>query len=253
MTQNTSSAVMQQRNEAPDSFDDFPTPPWAGRALIEKVIAPHILPLEGLALCRVWEPACNRGHLIRGIRPYWERCIASDIFNYGFLGQDAISIDFLWPYSDGIYAVRDGVDWIITNPPFQLAEQFIARADQIARDGYAMLVRTSFLEGVGRYTNLFSRNPPTIVAQFAERVIMHKSVLRDPDKEYWDESAQKMRKPSTATSYCWLVWSKHHEPKPMVWIPPCRKEMTRPGDYPEPPRDDRPITLQDALKRGRQL
>lgn len=31
MSQNTSHAVMQQRHEAHDSLDDFPTPPWAGR------------------------------------------------------------------------------------------------------------------------------------------------------------------------------------------------------------------------------
>lgn len=36
--QNTSHAVMAQRIEAKDSLDDFPTPPWATRALIEHVI-----------------------------------------------------------------------------------------------------------------------------------------------------------------------------------------------------------------------
>jgi hypothetical protein len=33
VTQNRSSAVMQQRSEPHDSLDDFPTPPWATRAL----------------------------------------------------------------------------------------------------------------------------------------------------------------------------------------------------------------------------
>jgi hypothetical protein len=36
--QNTSHAVMAQRFEALDSLDDFPTPPWATRALCEKLI-----------------------------------------------------------------------------------------------------------------------------------------------------------------------------------------------------------------------
>lgn len=40
MSQNTSHAVMAQRAEAHDSLDDFPTPPWATRALIEHVIWP---------------------------------------------------------------------------------------------------------------------------------------------------------------------------------------------------------------------
>src|SRR3954454_20982032 len=38
MKQNTSHAVMAQRAEAKDSLDDFPTPPWATRALIEHVV-----------------------------------------------------------------------------------------------------------------------------------------------------------------------------------------------------------------------
>lgn len=36
--QNTSHAVMAQRIEAKDSPDDFPTPPWATRALCEYIL-----------------------------------------------------------------------------------------------------------------------------------------------------------------------------------------------------------------------
>ena len=36
--QNTSHAVMAQRAELKNSLDDFPTPPWATRALVQHVI-----------------------------------------------------------------------------------------------------------------------------------------------------------------------------------------------------------------------
>jgi hypothetical protein len=36
--QNRSNAVMAPRIEGRESLDDFPTPPWATRALIEHVI-----------------------------------------------------------------------------------------------------------------------------------------------------------------------------------------------------------------------
>jgi hypothetical protein len=36
--QNRSHAVMAQRIEAADSPDDFPTPPWATRGLMEHVV-----------------------------------------------------------------------------------------------------------------------------------------------------------------------------------------------------------------------
>jgi len=110
-------------------------------------------------------------------------------------------------------------DWIITNPPFNKAEEFIRRCEYLSpRAGYAMLVRTAFLEGVGRYDRIFLKNPPNVVAQFSERVPMVKGRY-DP-------------KASTATSYCWLVWFTHWRPGEtmLMWIPPCRRQLEKDGD-----------------------
>ena len=52
-------------------------------------------------------------------------------------------------------------DWVITNPPFRLGEEFINRSMKIARHGVAMLTRTVFIESVGRYERLFKTNPPS--------------------------------------------------------------------------------------------
>ena len=43
MSQNRSSAVMAQRKEPPDSLDFFPTPPWATRALCERLASEGIV------------------------------------------------------------------------------------------------------------------------------------------------------------------------------------------------------------------
>lgn len=207
MSQNTSSAVMQQRVEAHDSLDDFPTPPWAGRALMEHVIGS----VWGFTqTMKLWEPAANRGFLLRGLAPYFGSYLASDIHDYGLPGV-AVE-DFLWPSAD------HGAHWIITNPPFRLAHAFVDKAIADASMGCAFLVRTSFLEGVNRYQSLFSRRPPTFVAQFSERVPMVKGRC-DGDA-------------TTATSYCWIGWIKHitREPR-MMWIPPCRSKLEEPGDY----------------------
>ena len=204
MAQNTSHAVMSQRSEPRDSLDDFPTPPWATRALVEYVLKDQ----PDFGSMSVWEPACNRGYMSRALSPYFSGVISSDVADYGF-GDVA---DFLAP------AAKQDVDWIITNPPFRLAEQFILKALNHATEGVAMLVRTSFLESIGRYSSLFSVRPPTRVAQFAERVPMVKGRL-DPSV-------------STATSYCWVVWLINSAgPAEIVWIPPCRKVLEQPGDY----------------------
>lgn len=217
MSQNTSSAVMQQRAEPHDSLDDFPTQPWATRALMEHVLFPHMGPMarKDLRSLTVWEPAANRGHMAVPLGEYFGRVVRSDIHDYD-AGYD--QCDFLIPGTEPASIAVAGADWIITNPPFRLAEQFIERARQIKGwRGTAMIVRTAFLKGVGRYERLFSINPPTIVAQFTERVPMVKGRLTATG--------------STATAYCWLVWMVNTSSKPMIWIPPCRKRLERPSDY----------------------
>ena len=65
--QNTSHAVMSQRIEAKDSPDDFPTPPWATRALIEHIISTK----RSLATQTCLEPACGAGHMAKVLREYF--------------------------------------------------------------------------------------------------------------------------------------------------------------------------------------
>lgn len=224
MAQNTSHAVMAQRIEPHDSLDDFPTPPWATRALVKHVLYPTsdvFDPPTNFRNLSVWEPACNRGFMARPLGEFFGCVYTSDIFDYssqsGEWRQDRV-VDFLWPDSESTKIAAQGVDWIITNPPFRLAEQFIERAWKVKGvEGVALLTRTSFLEGVGRYNGVFKISPPTIVAQFSERVPMVKGRV--------DEAV------STATSYCWLVWQMGDEGTRLMWIPPCRDQLERQGDY----------------------
>lgn len=205
--QNRSSAVMQQRQEAQDSLDDYPTQPWGTRALIE-----HVIKAKGLPLGTVWEPCCNRGYMARPLAEYFDRVHATDIFDYDFDGM-AAQEDFIFPTT----VAPHPMDWVIGNPPFRLAEEFIAKGREIARVGCAMLVRSAFVESVGRYDRLFRDAPPTFVAQFVERPPLVKGRV-DPDA-------------ASATAYCWMVWVRDMPPQPIVWIPPCRKQLERPGDY----------------------
>ena len=214
MSPNRSSAVMQQRSEPHNSLDDFPTPPWATRALCERLQNPCDELLGGKApawttaamLCR--EPAANRGHMARPLSEYFASVDASDIYDYG-AG---------FPVRDYLFGPAPNmVDWTITNPPFSLAEQFIHRALETSRYGVAVIVRSAFLESVGRYNSLFKVNPPSLVLQFTERVVIHKGKLSE--------------RGSTATAYCWLVWVKGETGTRFDWLPPCRKQLEHPGDY----------------------
>lgn len=225
---NGSRAIAARRLEPADSLDYFPTPPWATRALIELV-----LPMLGRGplasktpgpLGRVWEPACGEGHMSGVLVEYSDDVLASDIAGYGtaegsppgWYGRH----DFLDPAFGG---PLPPADWIITNPPFaDLSLQFALRALGLAQVGVALFVRQQWLEGVGRYGELFSKYPPALVAQFAERVNLKKGEW-DPDGD-------------TLTSYVWVVWTKgdrlQNGDTLLMWIPPGQRDaLTRPDDF----------------------
>jgi hypothetical protein len=204
---NGARAVMGSRVEPKDSLDYFPTPPWATRALAERVL-PHL----GIGRLRsVREPAAGEGHMAEVLKEYADIVHASDLGHYGYCDG---GIDFL----DKTVAAPQ-VDWIITNPPTTRSAvlAFTLRALELAPN-VAIFARLQWLETVDRYHKLFRPHPPTLVAVFTERVPLHKSV--------WVVNG------STATAYCWLVWVKGMSPRPLFWIPDgCRKGLTKPGDY----------------------
>jgi hypothetical protein len=199
-------SVMAQRREPPDALAYFPTPLWSTRALFR-----HVLPaIDVDTINSAWEPACGEGHMAAVITEFARGSVtASDIFAFGY----GIALhDFVHD------APLTKPDWIITNPPFNLACEFTLRALELASEGVAMLVRTQWIEGIGRYEKLFRDRPPTLYAPFVERVPMV--------KDRWDPDA------STATSYAWFVWLKSAIGSPRIfWIPPgCRTALTRADD-----------------------
>ncbi len=176
-------------------FELFPTPPWATRALPEVVLPALGVSSWGVSsrLGTVLEPAAGLGHMSDVLIDYGD-VIASDIHLYSQSGLSTVAhgvtrADFL-----DHRVIFDRPDWIITNPPFGKAQEFLIRALSLAKCGVALLLRMQWLETEGRYSAIFCEHPPTLVAQFAERVPMCEGG--------WDP------KLSTATAYAWFVWSR---------------------------------------------
>lgn len=206
-------AIMGSRHEPDDSLDYFPTPPWATRALIERVFR-HGFNGAGLPFIEmrsVWEPACGEGHIAEVLEEYFDDVSATDIYDYGY----GLTSDFL---DDANGAFADKIDWIITNPPFSnKSEAFVLRALERAAVGVAMFVRLQWLETNGRYERIFRDHPPTLISFFAERVNLCKG--------RWEPEG------TTATAYIWLVWIKGEAPRAPFWIAPdCREALTRADD-----------------------
>lgn len=208
----------ERRQEPHDSLDDFPTPPWATRALLEILNAEEFMGRQ-----TVWEPTCNRGYMARVLANAFGEVLATDIDHYGWPGQ-GLTVDFLWPGE----VWRNPVDWIICNPPYRLAREFILRAIDLApRQGVAIFGRLGLIEGQRRYRDIHSRYRNLIIYPFAERVQIFKGQVSA-------DTAKPM-------AHAWYVWRRPFEEAPdcpdirVRHIAPCRKRLERPGDY-EPMR-----------------
>lgn len=206
-------AHMAGRVTPAGDLDYSPTPPWATRALVERVLRSA----GREAQCKwqtAWEPACGEGHMAEVLREYFREVWATDInARKGY--PDCVG-GFL--PEDGIGSLSGHFDWIITNPPFEdRVLKFMDRALDLAGYGVAMFLQLRYLEGIGRYERIYKDRPPTIVAPFVERVPL---VMGRYDPEA-----------STTTAFMWLVWLKGAAPQAPIWIPPgCKAALARPDD-----------------------
>jgi hypothetical protein len=232
-------AVMNRRLDPTDSLDFFPTPPWATRALFKHVL----LDAHGSA----WEPAAGAGHMAEVMRETFDQVHASDVFDYG-AGYDVAHFAGRTDTPQSEAQCPFVPDWIWTNPPFNAAADFAIRGLHLARRGVALLVRSNWAEGKDRYRDLFRVSPPSIVAQFVERVPMVKGC--------WDPEA------STATAYAWFIWDRARGGGTRyVWIPPgCRTRLEAADDrrrfaawtFEAPASIDEELLARKMLEHGRQ-
>lgn len=117
--------------------DFYPTPAEATRALLEFLRLP--------TGTRIWEPACGEGHMVATLEDAGYSVTGTDIAT----GQDFLD-----------EPLRE-CDWIITNPPFFIAEKFIERCAKHGKP-FALLLKAQYWNAKRRY-DLFQRIRPTYV------------------------------------------------------------------------------------------
>lgn len=202
---NGARSIMASREQPKESLDYFPTPPFATRALMNDVL-PH-LGIDPRALGVVAEPCCGEGHMSAVLEEYGLDVRASDIADYSRDGRFPPG----WVGQGDYLASDDEADWTVFNPPFgDVTQAFVLHALARSRRGVAVFVRQQWLEGIERYETIFRDHPPTLYAQFAERVPLVSGK--------WDPYG------ATATAYCWLVFVKDMPPQAVFWIPPGRRK-----------------------------
>jgi hypothetical protein len=152
--------------------DFFPTPAWATFALVDNEL------LGG----DIWECACGDGAM-SSVLEQAGKVYSSDLYERGY---GDVGHDFLKPHRSA--------DNIVTNPPYNCAEGFVASGVKHARKKFALLLRLAFLEGANRARTIFSECPPSRVWVFSERITFYPKGV-DP-------------KGSGTTAYAWFVWDK---------------------------------------------
>jgi hypothetical protein len=157
------------------------------------------LPLDDL-VC--WEPACGEMHMARPLEEYFADVIASDVHRYG---DDHELFDFTLAALVGPPRSAEQPDFVITNPPFTLAVEFIAARRRRANADSRCWCAAPSSRAASGTGELWSTNPPSFVLQFCERVVMLEGrLVRAGDVDPFAE--EEGRKATTATSYVWLVW-----------------------------------------------
>jgi len=160
--------------------DLYETPPVAVRALMDTEWLPH----------RIWEPACGPGAIVRELRAGGHAVTASDLVDCGCKGQTA-DADFL-----AATAAPDGVDCIVTNPPFKDAGAFVARALELC-PRVIMLLRLAFLES--------ERRRPILENGTLARVHVFRNRLPMMHRDGWEGP-----KTTSTTAFAWFVWDRSH-------------------------------------------
>jgi len=163
--------------------DFYPTPAGAVHAFMETG------ELDGYN--NLWEPACGDGALWCAIAEYDNRdlkgckCLCTDLNDHGF-GESGV--DFLMEQK--LLAPA-----IVTNPPYNLATDFVEKALDLEAEYIAMILPINFLGAKKR---------KRCIEKLSRLYVFENRVSMFP-KDFVGE------KKTTTIIYGWFVWDKSHK------------------------------------------
>ncbi len=165
----------------------YETPAWVTEAL-----RPHLRDVQS-----IWEPAAGNGAMVRV-----------------FEGWGLKAIDYT-DIVDGHDFLAEGprpIEAIITNPPYNQAQEFIEHALKIMkpRGCVAMLLRTDFDHAKTRQ-HLFGN-----CAQFEKKLVLTKRI-----KWFADSTG------SPSFNHAWYIWDWHHKGPPTLAYGPTERRLTK--------------------------
>lgn len=142
----------------------------------------------------ILEPSCGAGYLSEAAKSLGYKVSSYDLnyFSYGTGG-----VDFL-THNKEFY---NNPPYVITNPPYKFATEFIMHAKEVASEKVAMLLKLNSIAGLDRYKKVWTDKefPAKRVVVFVKRLDF-------------------MLKSSPTLEYCWVIWEKYYMgPTQLSW------------------------------------
>jgi hypothetical protein len=176
---------INNRGKSEDNPNDaFWTPPELAIALSRLERLPRAIA----------DPACGSGSILDALKAKGFVVFGADIVDYGW--PNTVIRDHL------AQPVHMGEVGIISNPPFKLAEQFVRKAISDGCKYHAWLLRTNFLESVGRMP-FWQDHPFSRMRVSSARFYMYPHGYTGPEK-------------SSNQSFSWFIWDSCSEDKRAV-------------------------------------
>jgi hypothetical protein len=145
----------------------------------------------------VWEPACGDGAIAVPMTEAGYQVVSTDLVDRGF---GTAGVDFL---STGGLLARS----VITNPPFNLIDEFALHALNLGAEKIAFFARSGWLEGRKRYDTLWSVHPPIRIWQFCGRQTL------------WRGDDPNPRTTGGALAFAWFIFERGYKGDPAVkWL-----------------------------------
>lgn len=133
-----------------NAHDLYQTPSWMVASLL------HHQPIDRAAL--ILEPCCGDGAIVRALQASgFSRIITNDLDERHEASRHRDATDPKFWELDTLARV----DWVVTNPPFNVALPILEQAVILARVGVAFLLRKTFLEPTRERGPWFAIHPPT--------------------------------------------------------------------------------------------
>jgi hypothetical protein len=162
--------------------DAYQTPPWVTDCVIAHLPSPGVIGV-------VHEPAAGNGKMLRALRKHGYICTSGDIQR----GNDFLQSKTDWPA-------------IVTNPPFNLAREFIEHAlarTESRRGVVAMLLRVDYDSAATR-SHLFAGHPA-----FHKKIVLTKRIR-------WIEGSTG----SPSENHAWFLWDWQNLKPPTIGYAP---------------------------------